>query len=120
MEQPGRQTISQNTDAGHPHDDLSGDNSRMTEASKGFINDENGGSQENHGVDQRGQNFRSPVAKSVSGWSALLTDTISKIGNQNGRKITEIVGGIRDEGHAVGITPPNDLGHRDYEIKCQR
>jgi len=89
----------------------------MKESLDGLIDDKHGSSDQDDYIVVGGHDLDTTVPEGIADGCPSPTDDMRDIGNQNGCKITEIVGGIGQQGHAVGIDSADNLCGRDEKIE---
>ncbi len=106
-------------DGSKSHNDTPGNRLRVLKTLDGFENNEGSGGHQQRDIDQGCQNFSTAVAERILHRCSLSPDTKGDIGYQYGGKITEIVNRVRNQSHAVGQNPTNDLCDGDNKIQTQ-
>ncbi len=119
VQQPGRKTIAGYADRRQSHNQPSNHRLRILKSLDGLENNKGGRTHQYHHIDLGRQNFSPAITERVLHRCSLAADTKSDIGYQYGGKVAEIVNGVRNQGHAVGQNPADDLGDRDNKIQTQ-
>jgi hypothetical protein len=120
VQQPGRQAVADNADPGQDDHDQGRRPPGAQKARSGMIKNNPGSPGQQHDIDQGGQDFSAPVAEGIEHRGAPAADAKRDVGNQQGREIAEIMYGIRNQGHAVGQQPADDLGRGNHQVQRQR